>query len=223
MAAEVGIGQVPRHAVEALLRGRRQRANDLTGGVANAEHDVRLRLAALPLEFVEADEWSVLPLLLEFFLRLASGVFEGLQPLAQMVGEDGAEGWVLGNEVAAALGRLPTPSERAPLEVPRSGSHREEDGFLLEGLLAHLAEGRVIIENVEAAAEGCAHEIVLAALDREVAEGDGREATGELEPLVATVDGEEDAEFGAGKEQFLLDVVLDQAPDQQAIRKIARK
>ncbi len=92
---------------------------------------------------------------------------------------------------------------------------------LLEDNLVDLAQRRVVVEDVETAAEGCADEIVLAPLDGEVAEGNGWHAAFQFDPFAATVDGEENAELGGREEEILLDVVLDQPPHEVAVRDIA--
>ena len=55
------------------------------------------------------------------------------------------------------------------------------------------AFSRLVVQNVEAPAEGSQHEIVFASLDVDVAHGDGRDSALEFDPVLAPVDRETDA------------------------------
>ena len=71
-----------------------------------------------------------------------------------------------------------------------------------------LPERRVVVENVEAAAKGGEDQIVLAFLNGEVADGNGGKIAAQADPLLAAVDGEEQAELGADEEEIGVDGVL---------------
>ena len=70
------------------------------------------------------------------------------------------------------------------------------------------AQQGVVVEDVDATTEGADHEILLAALDLEVAYGDGRKIAGEGMPVLAAVLGEVHAELRTHEEQVRVDVVL---------------
>ena len=70
------------------------------------------------------------------------------------------------------------------------------------------AQQGVVVEDVDATTEGADHEILLAALDLEVAYGDGRKIAGECMPVLAAVLGEVHAELRTHEEQVRVDVVL---------------
>src|SRR5207342_2182985 len=80
------------------------------------------------------------------------------------------------------------------------------------GFGRQMAKRRVVVENEEPAAEGRAHQIIFAPLNLQIAEGDDWNVGLKLYPVLASVDGEEQAELGAGKKQVLVDVILRQAP-----------
>ncbi len=68
-------------------------------------------------------------------LGLAALRLERLELLSEVVGEDGAEGRVVGDIVGAALGGLAVLAQGSALDVPRRGPDREEDRLFFEDLV----------------------------------------------------------------------------------------
>ena len=81
--------------------------------------------------------------------------------------------------------------------------------------------GRVVVEDVEAAPEGAESEVVLCALDVDIAHLDGGQPALEADPVGALVDREVESELGAHEQQLGFDVVLHQRVDDLAIRQVA--
>ena len=121
-----GQPQVPRHAVEALLRLPLDAAHDVAGRVLHRQHDHGLRLAALRLDLRPAGVGRVLPRLDERLLLLLPRLLPAPDVVGQVVGEDRAEGRVRRREVRVALRRLAALPERLALDVPPGLAHREE-------------------------------------------------------------------------------------------------
>ncbi len=138
------------------------------------------------------------------FLGLDPLLLEGLEPVLQVVGEGGAELGIVGG----VEGRAARADTRTLFDVAQGIAGGEEDRVLFQSGIRDLAQGRVVIENVEAPAEGREHDVVLAAVEVDVADLDGGELALELDPVRALVDGEVDAVLGADEEQLRFDVVL---------------
>ena len=68
---------------------------------------------------------------------------------------------------------------------PRGSGRARPPGERLRG---QAAEGRVVVEDVDAAAERADDQVVHLLLDGQVAHGDGRQAALEANPLLAAVD-----------------------------------
>ncbi len=60
---------------------------------------------------------------------------------------------------------------------------REGRGLGIEQITIDETQGRVVVEDVDPPAEGACHQIVLAALNLQIAKGDGRDAAVELHPV----------------------------------------
>ena len=65
------------------------------------------------------------------------------------------------------------------------------------------------------------HEVVLAALNREIADLRHRHAALERDPVAAAVDRREDAELRPGKQQVGVHMILSDSPDVVTVRQIA--
>ncbi len=206
------------------MEPRRHRPGDAphhgAGRVGHGEHDRRALLALLFEQRVPAGVGRVPALGGDLLLALLARLLARLQLLLQEVGEHGAEGRVRGEEEGATLRGLLVPAERPALDVPPGLAHGEEQGLALQPVGGDVAQRGVVVQDVEAAPEGGADEVVLPALDGEVAEGDVRRAAAELHPLLAAVDGEEDAELRPEEEQLGADVVLDDAPQDLSLRQV---
>ena len=84
-----------------------------------------------------------------------------------------------------------------------------------------MTERREVVQNEEPAAKGSRDQVVLARLDLQVPDRDGRHAGFEPGPVVATVESDEESELGAHKEQAFLPRVLDHRPGKLIVRQIA--
>src|SRR6185503_3556115 len=82
------------------------------------------------------------------------------------------------------------------------------------------AQWRVVVENVESAAEGADHQIVLAPLELNVAYGDRRKTGPERHPNVAAVGRRIHATLGSDEEQILVDVIFGTRPHRVPLGKI---
>ena len=140
--------------------------------------------------------------------RVLSALLQRLWCLANPVGDHRAIRRVLGHPVLFTL-------EPACLAGFRHLHHSELAGedvaILLENLSRRLPERRVVVQDVEAPAERREDEVVLAFLHRQVAHGNGGEVVAQADPLLAAVDGEEQAELGADEEEIGIDVILGKA------------
>jgi hypothetical protein len=193
--------EVPRDPVEALRRLPLDAAHDVPGRVLHRQDDHGLLLPALGFDLGPAREGCVLPRLEEGLLLLLPRLLPALDVPGQVVGEDRPEGRVVRGEEVGALRGLAVLPEGLALQAPPRLADREERRFPRQRLLRRLPQRRVVVENEEAAPEEAAHEVVLAPLDREVAEGDRRHAAAELHPAAAPVRREEEPELGPREEE----------------------
>jgi hypothetical protein len=195
--------------------------HDVTCCVAHCQHDSRLLFFLLGLQDVPTRKWCVATLFGDLLLLLLSFLLFRLEPFLQVVGKDRAKRRVGSGKEIRTLVRLPSITEWRPRDVPPGVSHRKELHRLLEHLLGDPTQRGVVVEDIEAAAKGRPHQIVLPLLDGEIPERDVWHPAGELDPTAAAVDGEKDAKLGADKKQLRSLVVLDDPPDDVTIRQIA--
>ena len=87
-------------------------------------------------------------------------------------------------------------------------------GLLRRGVPGQFAQRRVIVEDEEAAPEARRDQVVLAALNLDIADGNRRHAGAELLPSRAAVEGHVHAELGRREHQAGALVVLHHAPHQ---------
>ena len=128
------------------------------------------------------------------------------QRLANPVREGHAQRGVVGGVEVAAVRAAGVPGH-----IHVSIGHFEDVTAAGEDLVrraGQLAERGVVVDHVEAAAEGGGHQVALALLDLELAHGDRRQAAVEVHPRLTAVDRDEGPELGAQEEQARLDVVL---------------
>src|SRR5581483_3188853 len=124
------------------------------------------------------------------------------QILLHVEREDGAVRRIRRGPVARHRPEARRARRRLAERIEQIGvAQREEVRVLVERLRRHLAERRVVVEDVEAAAEGRDDEVALALLDREIADLRDRQAALERDPPPAAVDRREQAELGAGEQQ----------------------
>ena len=121
-------------------------------------------------------------------------------------------GEVRGSEIAAAVLRN---------EGRERGLRWEEEAVLLHDLRRGHAQRAVIVQHVDAAAEGADHQVVHLFLDSEVAHHDGGQADVELHPLLAADVAPVEAEFGAGEEQLRIHVIFGDGVHAAALGQVA--
>jgi hypothetical protein len=151
-----------RDAVDAGVGRALESADDVAFRVAHRQQDGRGLLELLLAQRVPARGGRVAALLGDLRLLLLADLLAGLERLPEVVGEGRAEGRVGGGEVVVTLEALLPEAERAARDVPPGVADREQVGVLLERLGRDLAQRRVVVEDVEAPAEGRADEVVLA-------------------------------------------------------------
>ena len=196
-----GVAQIPGDAVEACSGRTGQAAHDLARCVPNREDDRGVLLALLEAQLLPAGVGCVAALLFDLLLGLAALRLAGLDLIAQVVGEHRAKGRVGRGEERPALAGLLVAAQRPALDIPPGPAHRKQLGLLPERLLGDVPQRGVVVEDVEAAAERGSDQVVLAALDRQVAERDVGRPAAQLDPPTAAIHREEDAELGAHEQQ----------------------
>ena len=188
--------QVPAHPVQPCLGRPLDPPHLAPGGVRHDQQHLRVRLQRFGPQPVEAGEGRVGSLLAQRLLAGLPRLARGGRRLAQEVGEEGAVGRVRGGEVVGAELRAPRSLSRLrrARTTRRRGPGRAHP--LPRAPPAPLAERRVVVEHVDASAEGGAHQVVVAPVQLHVAERDRRQAP-QLEPVGAPVGTEVEAELGA--------------------------
>ena len=215
------IAQVPGQALHPLGRFRLEAADHRSLVVENGQRDDRLLLLGLGAQRRQGRVGDVALLLDRLLLDLGARLLHRLGRLLEVPGESGAERRIVGGVEGLA--------EKTVLAIadPRAGDEeqgfagREEHRLGVELLVVEAAQRLKVIEDVEAAAEGREDEVVLALLDREIAHLDRRQAALQLDPLLAAVGGEEEAELGAGEEEVPVARILDEGVDRAALRQVA--
>ena len=162
--------QVPGHAVEALARLPFDAPYHVAGFVLHRQHHRGLLFPALRLQLRPAGNGVSFPASTSGFSSLLTPLRAAAQLLGQVVGEDRAERRIGRHEVGGALRGPAVVAQRLALDVPPGLAHREQRRLLAERRFRRVAQHGVVVEDVEAAAERRPHQVVLAALDREVAE-----------------------------------------------------
>ncbi len=214
------VAQIPRHSVRAAAAGTGQASQHLAFGIPHRENDRRLLLAIFPAKLLPARVADRLTVLLRLLLGRLALLFERLEILLQIVGEDRSEGGIRGRVESVTLERLVVVAELEGLDEHLGVPHREQDRFRLECLLAETTQRGVVIEHVEAPSECPEHEVVLAALDLEIAHRDRRHAARELDPAATLVASEGDSELGPHEEQLRLFLVLGDRVDRPLLRQV---
>ena len=139
----------------------------------------------------------------------------------QVVGDHRPEGRVGCGEEGVAPLRFFAAAERVRLHVHPWVLHREHRAVAGERLGREMAQGRVVVEDEEAPPERGRDEVVLARLDLQIPDRDGRQPPLQPNPVRAAVDGREESELGAQEEQPFLPRVLDHRPGELVLGKVA--
>ena len=80
--------------------------------------------------------------------------------------------------------------------------------FLFQHRRVHLAQRRIIVKDEEASSKRTAHQVTFTFLDFEIPKRDCRNATSQLDPLLASINGEKDPVLGPGKQEVTVVMVL---------------
>ena len=189
------VAQVPGHAVEPRAHGSFDPLHHVAVGVRDGQQHRRLLFTILGAQLVPARVGEFSIFLRGLLLELLPGLLQRLNLLGKVIGKDRTERRVGRGEETVALERLAPQAQRRVLHVHPRLLHREEQRFLLERFLTQAAQRRIVIEDVKTATEGAQHQVVLASLNLQVAHGDDRYATFQLDPALSAVAGEEETEL----------------------------
>ena len=211
-----GEAQVPGQPVQALPGLAADAAENLAVGGADGQHGGGLRLPVLGPQGVPGRHDRILArldgLLLLGLALLLLGPGLGLH----VVGEHRAEGRVGRQEERVPLEGLPGSPEGHGGDIGQGGPQAEEVGLPVQVLGLGLTQGRKVIQDVEAAAEGGHHQVPFPGLDGQILHGDGRQVL-EPGPDLARVEAEVEAELRAAVEQPLPRRVLPDGVDAAAL------
>ena len=219
------VTQIPRNAVETGLYRALNKPHDVAIAVPDRKNNGRCVFTLFVDNLVQTSERDVLILIFEFLLSLAPRLLAGLQRLWQVVGEVRTKLRVRRDVVAVALtarAQRFAAAEFMLRHIPVCLAHREQCDVVLQHLLGHVAQWRVVIEDVEAAAKRRAHQVVLPRLDHEITERNVRAAALELGPVIAAVHREKHAKLGAEKQEPRLHVILHHAPEHMTLGEVVR-
>src|SRR5207249_8297755 len=108
--------------------------------------------------------------------------------LLQIVREGRAEGRIVGRVESLAQKSLAAHAILPRLDVEQSILHRQESRVPRKEVRRQAAQRRVVVEHIDTPPEGADYQIALPLLDRQVANGDGRQAALETVPFLAPVD-----------------------------------
>ena len=186
-------------------------------GVRDGKDHSRFRLAFFGLERIPIGNRVVLPLLVNDRFPSAATLLLRFQRVAEIVGQHGAVGRIGCGEEGISLAALFSAQHAFWYIQQRLLDGEQYELLGAQHFFADQSQWGIVVENVKAAAERRAHEIVFTLLDLEVAKRNRRYVAGEFDPMRAAVDGEEQAEFRPGKEQVLFHVVLYDAPNDMPI------
>ena len=191
------MAEVPGDAVEAAGPGAHDAADGVAGGVPYEHCDARAVLKRLGGEAVVAGEGDVLAALGGRLLRFAALFAQGRGGIGEPVGEGCAEVRVGRDERGCAQGRLAGRLQWGVGDVPPGVPHGEQNGSCRKRTAGHISQGSVVVEDVEATAKGCPHQVTVAALNFQISERDGGSARPQQDPIGAPVRREIDAVLGA--------------------------
>ena len=99
---------------------------------------------------------------------------------------------------------------------------KRDGSFFFQRIFGQFAKGRNIINDKEAAPERGRNQIIFAALDCDIAEGDGRGIPGQLNPFLTAIKREEETKLGRCEQQVWVLVILHHPPNHIALIEIAR-
>ena len=198
-------------------------AHDFSVRVLNRKYDCGRVLQLLGLESVPGRECNIFILRLELFLSLAPSVFLVLQRLRQVVSKRRAEGRIFANETRIALTASAiwlATTQWFSGQIPACWAYREQHAVIGQHARAHIAQRRVVVENIKTASKRRANQIVLARLNDEIAERDVWRSARQFRPVVAAVHREKHAKLGTQKHQSGFFMVLYDAPQYVAFRQV---
>ena len=131
-----------------------------------------------------------------------------LDGVLQVISEGRAEGRIVRGVEGLTQESLAAETILPRLDVEQSILHRQESRVTPKEVRRQAAQRRVVVEHIDAPPEGADYQIALPLLDRQVANGDGRQAALETVPFLAPVDCEIEAEFGTDEQQARVHVVF---------------
>ena len=140
-----------------------------------------------------------------------------LRLVLEVVGKGRPQRRIRRHEELIPVEALAGQAERRALRVGEGRFDRKQQARLAQRCRADLAQRRIVVKHVETAAESCRDQIILPSLNGQIAHLDGRHAALELDPALALIGAEVEAEFGTGKKQRALHMILDQRVNTAAL------
>ncbi len=143
------------------------------------------------------------------------------QLVFQIVSDLGAHGRIRGCEEHFALKSFARAAERRSWNIGQGVPYRKQCALLLQHFRTDGPQRGVVIQYVDATAESSHYQVVLALLNREIANLDGRQSAVQLNPLLAADGGEIQAKFSACKQQLGIHVVFHQRVHRSVFGKVS--
>ena len=223
MGSGRGPPEIPGDPVEACACRTLNPTHRLAARVRHPHQRLRAALGGLRAQCFVPGEGHVGPLGAHLlFLLLAPGL-DGRGHCGEEVGERGSEGRVgrgvrIGPE-RRAPGCLVGNAGDVPPGVPHRPHPRARRGPGVQRAARDLAQRGVVVQHVEAPSEGGAHDVLVAPVQLQVAEGDGGRARQPV-PVSASVGREVEAPLRRDEEQILILMVLLNRPHDGSVLQV---
>ena len=216
--------QVPAHAVQSLPRGAGDPAHGPAARIGDCDEGPRPALRRLLVQHVVAGERHISPGRSHLPFGGAAGLRHRRRCLGQVVGDHGAEVRVRRGVVVRPERRLAARLHGHGRDVPPRVAHREQRAALRRArdgvrALGEFAQRGVVVEHVEAAAEGRPDHVVVPPLDLQIPVRD--RGAREHVPVLAPVHARVHPELGSEEEEVRVQVVLLDRPQDRAVRQVA--
>src|SRR6185503_1009834 len=204
-------------------QGRIQSSHDSSSRVRNSEDNRGRFLFFFGTQLRERRVGKRRVFSLGFLLGFLTLLLSSLGSFLQIVSKGRAVRWFLSSVERFSLKGFSPSAERLRLDVHHRVFDWEQGSFLRQRFALKRAERRVVVQHVETAAERSNNQIVLAFLNRQIAHRNCRQPALKLNPFLAAVDGEEQSEFSADKQQVWVRVIFGNRQHRPVSWKIALK
>ena len=200
--------------MHALLARNVDAAHDRAGAILDGDEHGDFLFGILRTNILVTGERIAAAILTRLLLSSFPTLLERVEAIAQIHRQDRPIVGVGRMEERRALrAETGVETEATALNVERRFAHGEQVRRLLQQLVRQFAQRGVIIQDVEAATERTEDQVVLAALDFDVAHGHRGQAALHAQPLGARIERHVDTVFRAAEQQIRLHVVFSQRPD----------